>query len=94
MKQGDKIEGTSGEGVIGEYPILSHLEQPKYVFESCQPVEQLNAQMMGYFDFKYINGVGDQMNSMFRAYVDPFVLGLKAGEELVDTPFFEEWMNM
>jgi uncharacterized protein affecting Mg2+/Co2+ transport len=94
LKQGDKIEGTSAEGVIGEYPILSHLDQPKFVFESCQPVEQLNAQMMGYFDFKYINGVGDQMNSMFRAYVDPFVLGLKAGEELVDTPFFEEWMNM
>ena len=92
MKQGDKIEGTTGEGVIGEYPSLSPAEQSKYVYESCQPVEQLNAQMTGYFDFKYLNG--DKMNSMFRAYVDPFVLALKAGEELVEAPFFEEWMNM
>lgn len=29
LKQGDKIEGTSGEGVIGQYPILSPLEQPE-----------------------------------------------------------------
>jgi uncharacterized protein affecting Mg2+/Co2+ transport len=59
LKQGYKIEGTSGEGVIGEYPILSPLEQKKYIFESCQPVEQLNAQMNDFFDFKYINGVGE-----------------------------------
>lgn len=50
--------------------------------------------MKGYFDFKYLNGEGDKKNKMLRAYVDPFILGLKAGEELLDSPFFEEWMNM
>ena len=34
------------------------------------------------------------MLSMFRVNVDPFLLGLKAGEELLDTPFYEEWMNL
>jgi len=83
---------VEGPGVIGMFPEIEINMQMPFIYESCCPVRQLGATMSGWFQFRYIEG--PRTGETFRATIDTFTLNLEPGTELIDVPFFEEWMNI
>ncbi|TNV72227.1 hypothetical protein FGO68_gene17200 [Halteria grandinella] len=93
VKDGESISVVEGEGVIGQYPIiLAPSESPAFLYESCSTMSSLvDSQISGWLEFKYLEG--EKKDQVFQARVEPFKLALQEGQELMDTPYFEDWMN-
>jgi hypothetical protein len=47
--------------------------------------------MQGHVEFRHRSC--NKKDQLFNANVNPFILALKPGIEMVDSPYFKEWMN-
>ena len=71
--------------MIGLYPVVKK-GMKQFVYESCCPTSHLGTTMSGYFLFRYLEG--DKKDQEFKAFIEPFVLDIEEGVQLIDNPYW------
>jgi uncharacterized protein affecting Mg2+/Co2+ transport len=82
---------VEGEGVVGYYPTIERGMEAPFIYESCCPTPALGTEMSGWFEFQYLEG--PNKNKRFKAMIDPFILDIEEGTQLVKNPLYQEWMR-
>ncbi|CDW77167.1 UNKNOWN [Stylonychia lemnae] len=91
IQMGERVQETTGLGVIGEYPLIESGMEP-FIYESCCPTKVLGTIMQGHFTFEVLDG--PQKGQEITALIDPFNLRLDDDHQLIANPLFQSWMHM
>ena len=80
------MEEVDGPGVIGLYPEVTK-ESGIFTYESCCPTHILGTEMSGYFTFRWLDGPNAWKT--FNATIDPIILNVEEGTEIVNNPLWD-----